>query len=275
MTTDPLDDAQSRKPFADPREFRWIRAGDLIVDQRVQRECATERVARIINEFDWNLFEALTVVERNGEYRVSEGQHRTLAVQAIDPDCLVPCMVITDCTDASGESQIALDIVGGRAGHTAYEKWRLRYTSGHEHEVLATAILESHGLRVGAHPSAMTISAVATVRSIVHGGNFSPEQGAELLDVTLDTILSAFPTYDHESNITRWNAGILLAVAQTYVRHPDADPQRLARSLRVRPAAQWVSLGKGARGEPPSVTIAKAIAAEYNRNKRRGRIDER
>lgn len=260
--------------FADPREFRWIKADELIVDMRVQREVNPEKVARIVNEFDWLRFEALTVtLRKGGGYLVVEGQHRALAVKHISAKANVPCMVITSNTTDKTQAQIALDITMGRGQHNAYEKWRLRLNSGHPHEIAATVVMERHGVRVGQASSAMTISAVATVRSIVHGGNFTPEYGAELLDKTLTVLIAAFPTHDHESNVTRWNAGILNAVAQTLVRFPDADTARLARALRVRPAPQWVNLGKGVQGEPPWMVIARGMANEYNRNKRHGRIE--
>jgi hypothetical protein len=266
--------ANDNPTFYDPRQFEWIPARDLTVDQRLQRECNPETVARIVNEFDWSRFEAITVTIRNGRYQVVEGQHRTLAVQAIDPSCRVACMILADGRSDDASAQLALNSVQGRRVHTAFEKWRLRYNSGHPHEIQATMVMDRLGVRVGQAGSAMTISAVATVRSIIHGGQFSPEEGARLLDRTLTTIIAAFPTHDHESNVSRWNSGILLAVAQTYVTYPKADQARLARALRVRPAQQWITLGKGARGEPAWMNIARVIAGEYNRGKKRDRIYE-
>lgn len=265
--------APRRADGQDPRQFRWVPAGQLVIDQRLQRECDPEKVARIVNEFDWLKFEALTAAEGNGQLLVVEGQHRALARQEIDPGIEVPCMVIISQVGAKAQAQLALEIVQGRSRHTAYEQWRLRYNSGQPHEIFATTIMDRLGLRVGQAASSMTISAVATVRTIIHGGNFSPEAGAELLDRTLTTLMAAFPTYDHESNVTRWNRDLLLAVATTYASHPDVNPQRMARALHIRPASQWVNLGKGVQGVPSWVSLQQAMAAEYNRGKRTGRIE--
>lgn len=263
--------------LADPRAFEWVRAGDLHIDQRHQRECDPEKVARIANEFDWLRFEALTVVrvDANGvvHYLVTEGQHRGLAVQQIGPDIEVPCMVLpTDAGDTTTQAQIALDIQQGRRSHSAFEQWRLRLTAGHEHEVAADAVLTSLGVRLGKGPSTMTIGAVATVRRIVHGGKYAPEYGAELLGLTLGTIMDAYPTYDHESNVSRWDRAILLAVSIAWHEWPDLDRDRLVRSMRVKPAAQWINVGRGPRDVPPQVAILNGVATEYNRGLRKGRL---
>jgi hypothetical protein len=279
MTTTPTPE-KSAAPDGDPREFRWILASRLHVDQRHQRECNPEKVAKIANEFDWLRFEALTVArgeapKRGGaqEYVVVEGQHRALALQQVNLRAEAPCMVLPGKdVEQQQQSQIAYDIQFGRKGHSAYEQWRLRYNAGHPHEIMATAVMDDLGVRVGKGPSAMTIGAVATVRRIVHGGNFSPEDGAELLRRTLTTIIAAFPTYDHQSNVSRWDRSILLAIAQTWLRWPDLEGPRLARSLQVRPASQWVNLGKGSEMPTPDAAILAQLVNEYNRNRRRGRL---
>lgn len=257
----------------DPRQFKMIRAGDLMIDQRVQRETRPESVAVIINEFSWFRFEALTVVQiKPGVYLVVEGGHRATAVQQMDPDCKVPCMVLPDDPGEKAQAELGYQITKGRRQDTAYEIWRRCYSSGHPHEIAATAVLDQFNLRVGAAPSAASIGAVATLKRIVHGGGFTPEYGADLLAATLQVITAAFPTHDHQSSVTRWNAHILRAVADLIHRHPDLDRNRLARSLTVRPAVQWVHLGKGAEGQTPHVVIEVALVYEYNRNRKRGRI---
>lgn len=274
MTDKPAQGQRKRPgPTGDPRVFEWVKVRDLIVDQRKQRECDPEKVAKIANEFDWRRFEALTVARTNDDlYVVVEGQHRALAVRTMGEDLLVPCMVLPGKVDGKVQAQIALDIVQGRRGHSAYETWRLCYNAGHAHEVYATVALDTLGLRVGKGPSAMTIGAVATVRRIVHGGNFSPEFGAELLHRVLKTILVAYPTHDHQSNVSRWDRYIMLAVSTIYLRWPEAEDKRVAQSLQVRPAVQWVNLGKGAEGPTADEVIVAQVANEYNRNRKRGRL---
>lgn len=258
---------------ADPREFRWLPVGELDVDQNTQREVDPEKVARIKNEFDWFRFEAITVAQHDSRLTVIEGQHRALARMQIDPSSMVPCMVISAETDPKAQAQLALDIVQGRSGHTAYEKWRQRYNAGHDHEVFAEITLSRHGVRVGQAVSAMTIGAVATVKSIVHGGNLSAEVGAELLDQVVTIIMAAFPTFDHDSNVTRWHSAILRATAELLRKAPDLDQRRLSKAFTIRPATQWINLGQGAPTTPAYITIQEHLVTEYNRNRRRGRIE--
>lgn len=274
--------ASGHHPGPDTREFKWIRAGDIIVDQRTQRECAQEKIDRIANELSWPRFETPSVTrsrERGDKYVVCEGQHRVLAVQQIDPDMLVGCRVI-DLDDVpepeaiATQAQYALDIVKGRSAHGAYQEWRLRYNAGHPHEVHATEVLNSLGLRVGNKVSAASISACGTVTSIIHGGSLTPEQGAELLRRTLSTVIAAFPMHDHESSTNRWNCHLLHAISSIYVNYPDTDADRLALCISRRVAAQWINLGKEGTREKPHVTMARHIASEYNRGKRAGRIWE-
>lgn len=258
----------------DPREFRYLRASQLRVDERKQRDIEPEKVARISNEWDWNRLEVLTVARtrRPDIFDVTEGQHRALAAQQVDPNMLVPCMILPPGTNDKSQSQIALDITQGRRGHSAFEKWRLCYNAGHEHEVRATNVLAQQGMRVGKSPSATTISAVATVGRIIHGGQFSPVYGANLLDTVVAVIQAAFPTHDHNSNVSRWDRWMLLAVADIVHNHPEVDLTRLARAIQIRPATQWVNFGKGAEGPTPDVAIREGIINEYNRGRRRGRI---
>lgn len=258
----------------DPRTFAYLSAGQLRVDERKQRDVDPEKVARIQNEWDWNRFEALTVspTSKPDVYDITEGQHRGLAAIGLSPHLMLPCMILPVGTDDKEQAQIALDITVGRRPHSALDKWRLAFNAGHDHEVLATVVLVENGMRVGKSSSATTISAVATVARIVHGGQFSAEYGAGLLNKVVRVIKEAFPTYDHNSNVSRWDRWMLLAVAYLLHNHPDIDQQRLVRAIQVRPATQWINFGKGADTPTPDEAIRDGIVTEYNRGRRRGRI---
>lgn len=261
-------------PGPDPRTFVYLHANQLRVDERKQRDIDPEKVARIQNEWDWNRVEVLTVAptKKPDVYDITEGQHRGLAAVGLDPRMLVPCMVLAQGTGDREQAQIALDITTGRRGHSALDRWKLAFNAGHKHEVKATQVLTHHGLRVGKAPSATTISAVATVRRIIHGGQFSPDYGATLLHNVIEIIKTAFPTHDHNSNVSRWDRWMLLAVAFILQNHPDIEQDRLVRSIQARPATQWINFGKGADTPTPDEAIRAGIISEYNRGRRRGRI---
>lgn len=258
----------------DPRQFRAIPARQLRINGNAQRDLDdAERVARMRNEFDWARFECLTVVQgEDDSYTVVEGQHRARVRQEMNLDGPVPCMVVMASRTVKQQAELGLEIARGRLPHSAYQMFMQAYMAGHEHEVFAVVMLEKYGVRVGKAPSAMTISAVATVRSIIHGGAFSPEYGAGLLGDTIAILLQTWPTYDHDSNCTRWNRHLLLCVAETLIRYTDVDWDRFSEALKVKPAVQWVNLGKGTHDEPAWVVIARGVGAQYNRGRRKGRI---
>lgn len=263
-------------PARDPRPCVRIPAHKLILDQRIQREIDNERVARMVNEFDWDKFEPLTVHDNgDGTYAVVEGQNRTAAMHELAPLCEVWCVVI-DAPTSAGQAEVALAISDGRRVHSAYEKWRLCATAGHPHEVAANAAMWDRGLRLGKAPSAMTIGAVATVRTIVRGGGKPPEYGAELLGWTLDVAMRAYPHGDHESAVTRWSREVLMSISGILTAFPEVDEDRLVASLRSKPAVQWISMGRGNMGDdrPAYVVMREKLIDEYNRKLRKGRLGD-
>ena len=276
MTRSARQEYTPQDPDADPRGFARIPVSALEIDERKQREVDPEKAAKIANEWDWARIEALTVVPaaRSGIYRVVEGQHRSRGAQIrsakLGHDFALPCMVLSGRTTETEQSQIALDIVQGRRTHSAYEQWQLRLSAEHPHEVYATKVMEIRKIRVGKAPSAMAIGAVATIRRIVHGGSHSPEYGAELLGNTLDLILAAYPTHDPESTTTRWDRWLLLAVSAAMHRFPDLDRDRFVAAMKVRPAIQWVNIGKGSEAQAPDVSILAGIVEGYNKGRRAG-----
>lgn len=258
-------------PKKDPREFHYLPVRDLVIDDRVQREIDIEQVHRTSHEWDWNRFECLTVARHptlRGKYLVIEGQHRRESAALFGGgDLLVPCFVLPGTLTEQQQAQIALDIVNGRRDFNALEKWKGRRNSGHSHEILAEVAMEERGIRLGKSTSATTIAAVATVRSIVHGGAFSAEYGAQMIGDTIDTIVAAYPTWDAESTVTRWNRYIMLAVSNALHRWPDMDRERFVESMKVRPAMQWINIGKGTGLPDPDLQILNAILEGYNKGR--------
>jgi hypothetical protein len=258
---------------ADPRKPEQIRARDLIIDHRAQRDINDDRVRQIVAEFTWAMFEAPTVVSTARGFVVVEGQHRVRAVQALDPNMMVWCMILPSVLTTPEQAQLALDIVRGRNVHSAYDKWMNALHAEHPHEVEANKVLEDMGLHLAHKPSTMAISCVATIKAIVHGHQQSPEDGAELLMRTLMTIMEAWPTFDHDSATTRWDRDILLAVANMHRKWWDElDSDRLAGVVRVKPAVQWRSIGHGDDRLPPAKTLFDRFVADYNRGLRSGRL---
>lgn len=273
MTALPHETPQPIPP--DPRKPVQLRAGDITIDHRAQRDIDDEEYAKIINGFDWLRFEAPTVVRLEDDTLVAiEGQHRCKAVQALDPNMRIWCMVLLDPLTVAEQAQLGLDIARGRKAHTAYDKWMNALHAEHPHEVQAARVFTELGLRLGkSKPSTMTLACAGTIRRIVHGGAWSPEDGAELLRRTLTTVMGAWPTYDHDSSTSRWDRHILLAVAEVHRRYWDnVNRARLETSIQIKPAMQWISIGAGQDPGPPDARIFAKIIEQYNRGLKSRRL---
>jgi hypothetical protein len=250
---------------SDPRSVALMRAGDIIVDQRVQRDVRGRRVSRIAENWDWSLAEAITVTPRpDGTYVATEGQNRVLALQERDAEALIWCVITADVEGAADEASTALGIARGRQPHNRIQQWRMSVTAGHPHEIAAEAVLADLGLRLaeGTSASATHIACAGVIAGIIHGTHanpLSPAAGAARLRQVLSAI-SAIPV--GEAVGRRTDAAIVQAVGDLIARHPDADLQRLAEKLSGRTAVQWLAFRRSL--SPTWRGVEDQIARDYN-----------
>ncbi len=258
----------------DPREFRLIRAGDLEIDPREQRPLNDGAVQRLTEEFDWLVFETLSVrVTASGKYKVYEGQHRARAVQFVAPDTLVPCMVAKD--KDFNASKAALKMAEGRRNHSAFEKWRLRLAGGDERETLATQVMHERQVDVGTTKNYDTINAVVMIVRIMDSGE-TFKQGAIMLGKIIDVIREAWPDWQDDA-VARWESAFIEAVWTTIRDYGEIiSHQTLVGILKERPIRFWLNVGKPdvrQGNESAAEAIARQImvdfdAAEKKRKKR-------
>ncbi len=243
----------------DPREFRLVRAGDLEIDPREQRNLNDKAVDKIVNGFDWIVFEVISVrLLANGRLKVFEGQHRVRAVQRLNPDTLVPCMIIKD--EDFNSSAAALAIAEGRRSHTAIDRWRLRLFNNEEREVLATQAMHDRGVDVGTTKCAEQINAVVLVERIMnHEDTF--EDGAIVLGRVIDAIRETWPDYQDDAAV-RWEGALMEAVWTVIADFDDLITHaHLVKILTQRPIRYWINVGKpGTRSADQ--TAAQAIAEQ-------------
>jgi hypothetical protein len=260
-------------PGQDPRAMTRLRVGDLVIDQNTQRVRIDSKVEHMASSWDWSLAEALTVVDNgDGTHTVVEGQGRALALQLVDPDLTMPCLVLNPITSAA-QSGVARDISRGRLAMSPVDRWKLDLNNGVAHEVAAQAVLESYGLRVARKVGARGIAAASTLRGIIRSGRRSPDEGAEFLNDVISVITAAYPDTDPDVPTSRFDAPILRAVADVLSRNADrgVDLDRLARKVAVRTPEQWLKLGKNADG-PAVAAIADTMVNDYSKNLRAGRL---
>jgi hypothetical protein len=265
----------------DPRVFTYLAVSLLEVDPGEQRDITKSRQARIcrISEtWDWNRCEAITVrLTEAGKYKVVEGQGRVLALRMLDPDALVPCLIISvDAVQAAG---VASGIAKGRTGHTKYDHWKLAVRRGDEYEVAAEGALAARFLRVGLATSTNVIGAVGVVSSIIHAHRSRPGEGADVLGQVVDILIAAYPSDVPRNSSLRWKAVMLRTVhaivAEVPIEPPEYPflPLRLAKVLSGVAADQWINMAKGkdsaAKGDE---YIIETMVAEYNKRLQYGRL---
>lgn len=109
--------------------FEVIPVADLVVDGQYQRAMSAKgrsTVAKIIAEFDWLRFGAISVARRGGKLAIIDGQHRAVAAAAMGI-AHVPCMVaIGDAAEAA--TFVAINDV--RTAVTPVDKFRAKVAAG-------------------------------------------------------------------------------------------------------------------------------------------------
>lgn len=257
----------------DPRKMQHIAVSKLVIDSEPQRAMNMDIVERIANEWDWRRAEAATVVPLgNGTFRVIEAQHRTRALQMIDPKAAMWCLVLP-ASEKGIELEAALgrQIATGRRGYSTLAKWVSCVASGEPHEVMADAVLSSHGLRVGQAQSARTIAAVGAVSKIVHGQKNSPQNGADQLDKVLSIILSTWPDHDPSSSTSRFDGRLLEALGIIVARNPGLDVKRMTNKLSSKKAMRWIDdVLNTTSGRSVRDLVAGSIVSSYNSALRSG-----
>jgi hypothetical protein len=101
---------------------------------------------------------------------------------------------------------------------------------------------------------------------LIHHGKRSPEEGAELLDRTLRVIEGAWPDFDENSAVSRFDGRLIEALSEVLARNPNIDTQRMAKRLGSRQAVQWINNALDTRAGPLRDRMAHVMLAAYNKS---------
>lgn len=249
------------RPGDDPRDIVYVRVGDIVIDQNVQRDVSPAKLEKM-GAFDYALAETPTLVERaDGTLVAVEGQHRVMLLQSEDPDRSMWMVLLGSEADEPG---IALAITKSRTKHSAFQEWGLALAKREPLQVAADEVLSRLGLTLSNYkrgiPGDNRIAAVAAVKRIME---LEPtaEEGAALLDTTLSTMGFAFGEQDDQ-----WASNLIKAVGMTIHRNPGINTTRLSATLSKMTARRWLQETAHRReGQTAVECIAAAIIAEYNR----------
>lgn len=112
--------------------LRQLPVAKLLVDHSYQRaEVSLARVLRIAGGFDWSLFGAISVMERDGQFYVTDGQHRVEACRRRGDIKTVPC-VVTVSDSVQREAGAFIGVNSDRGHVSAYDKFRADVCRGEE-----------------------------------------------------------------------------------------------------------------------------------------------
>ena len=146
--------------------YKQVPLDKLVVDKRYQRELTDSRVDQIVNNFDANLLDPISVSERNGKYAVYDGQTRTAAFKKMGRKT-IPAIVRTNLTPAQ-EANLFVE-QRRRANIKPLDRFRGQLFAGHEEAVELEATVRDAGFSIGYRGSRVidgkTISAVAKLET--------------------------------------------------------------------------------------------------------------
>ncbi len=185
MTTQNKVERYNWLPIADGPQLKTIPVSRLKVDHSYQRsEVFEQAVLEIARNFDWAKFGAISVVDRNGELYVTDGQQRLAAVLRRGDVDRVPC-VVTRSIGISHEAEVFIGINTNRKVVNSYDKYRAGLTAGNLIYVMAEQIVASRGLRV--HPET-TPKHVAFPTLLLRTVRQNPEECARCIDLQREAI---------------------------------------------------------------------------------------
>jgi len=109
--------------------FELVPLGDLVVDGHYQRTMSAKgrsTVARIITDFDWLRFGAISVIRRGDSFAVIDGQHRAVAAAAMGITMVPALVAIGEAAEAA--TFVAINDV--RTTVTPVDKFRAKVAAG-------------------------------------------------------------------------------------------------------------------------------------------------
>ena len=277
-------DPPSRTAGDDPRKLVWICVDQILIDPNVQRGVNPLRLDAEFDPWRWRIAEGITLSRRGTSYYAVEGQHRVLSRQKDAPGTFIWAFLLEDLTSAQ-EAETAHDIAKGRKPHNAYQYFSTELAMNDPYWLAASERLNEMQVALSAYKrnaaGNRSIAAINAVKQMMHAydkDGLSPEQavrkGADLLSLTVGTLLEAFDEKDIREKRGMWERNLLLAVSGMFLRHPNLNAGRLVRVLERLSAGEWLEVAKRHRpGTSPVDHLGRQLTDDYNHALRGNRIE--
>ncbi|MVA55972.1 DUF6551 family protein [Agrobacterium vitis] len=241
--------------------FDWVAVELIDVDSNYQRELDGRKVEKILSEFRWDHFGALTLARKAGDrFSVTDGQHRAKAASLHPLIDRVPAMIIAGA-GLQAEAENFLVINRDRKVVSSIERYWAGLASGDPVASRIRSVLQSAGCDVapdqGTYKPNLTNSVTAIGRALERYGDKAVRH-------SLETIRAAWPS---ESKALR---GTLIAALSRVIEGniDGINMDRLVSILKPKSfedlTASAESLRKLAGGDAPTM-LARTITEIYNR----------
>jgi hypothetical protein len=225
--------------------FKWIKPGDLYVDETYQRPLSVERVWEIVTRFTWSLYNPLWIADRRrrGTLYTVDGRHRLTAASILGTKLIpeVPCEVhVTESVEE--EARIFVELQERRRKITSAQRFAAKLIYGDPIALDLQKLMTKHGFKVESerfggnamHAEQNEITAVATLEAIYRAG------GRNRVDAVLQIVREAWDGVPPTTS-----AYMLRAVNRVLEREPGKSASTLARRLGDKDA--WGLIERGMR----------------------------
>ena len=171
--------------------LHMVPVADLVIDRSYQRRVSASsrtRLRRIVREFTWTKFGALTVARVPEGFAVIDGQHRAIAAQAVRAQ-FAPAVIVE--SDLRGQAEDFVGINSVRTSVASIDKFRARVAAEDPNAVVVAEIMDeleiSSDVAAGASIGPKETRAVSLLEKLVK------RIGRGQLYTTLETLLDAQP----------------------------------------------------------------------------------
>lgn len=237
---------------------------DLIdVDRNYQRPIKERLVKKILTEFRWDKFGAISLSEKpDSRFNVTEGQHRWTAACRHPEITAVPA-VITDQHDTRTEAQAFMAINTDRVPITIVERYWAGLAAGDEKALAVSKVLRSADCDVvperGYLRPNLTSAIAAIERCLERYGD-----GATRKALTI--IRAAWP-----DDAKALRGSLIIALARIVRSYSTIQESELANAIKLESYAQLAAHAetfKNLSGGTPETALTRTIAELYNRGRR-------
>lgn len=265
--------------------YDQIRAGDLVVDHRVQRDhLKVSKLNKIRKNFNTSALGTLVVSRRpDGTYALLDGQHRwTVVLEECGDDFPLNCQVHTGLSLAH-EAALFIDLNVQDAA-SPLDLHKARVTLGNPMAVAISEAVGRQGWQIGVGKG--SISAIKALESLYDAGeNWYTGYGQKLVEKAIYIVTEAWG-HDNPKAVSQYilkAVGVFVLACEQWAEAEQKgsdymDWEGLAFSMATTfkgGPASWLATARGYADNRASQTLQEAMCEELYRAYNKGRRERK